>query len=116
LHPHEDKILDSQLKKQKIDSYPTNDAHLSQIYKMNKRELLEKRHEGVNINNNNDNDIEVDSLENLGHECIEVLIIDNDLSVVKVHEKLLDRFQLKTKHVANGYELNEVLQELIDCK
>jgi len=57
-----------------------------------------------------------DSIENLGHECIEVLIVDNDISVVKVHEKLLDRFQLKTRHVANGSELNEVLQELIDCK
>jgi len=57
-----------------------------------------------------------DSLENLAHECIEVLIVDNDSSVVKVHEKLFGRFQLKARHVSNGSDLNEVLQELIDCK
>jgi len=75
---------------------------------------------GDNEHGNNDMEVKEnlvdDSIENLGHECIEVLIVDNDLSVVKVHEKLLDRFQLKTRHVANGSELNEVLQELIDCK
>jgi len=61
-------------------------------------------------------DLVDDSLENLGHECIEVLLVDNDSSVVKVHEKIFDKFKLRSRHVSNGTHLNEVLQELIDCK
>lgn len=110
MHPHEDKILDSQLKKQKNDLTNEFNAGASQIIEKNSTKINFEK------SNNNNEDLVDDSLENLGHECIQVLIIDNDLSVVKVHEKLLNRFMLKTKHVKNGFELNEVLQELIDCK
>mmetsp|Transcript_108803 Transcript_108803/g.234288 ORF Transcript_108803/g.234288 Transcript_108803/m.234288 type:complete len:193 (+) Transcript_108803:1230-1808(+) len=72
----------------------------------------------LTVNPIDDRDVEIEKIDKecvSKHECMDVLIIDDEVAVLSITSRIFSKMNLVVAHVVDGNELNDVLEWMIQC-